>query len=257
VGRWQRQGGKAASTHGIGIAFAFDCASFLISAWTLARVTLHPSIAPAAPEGMWQAIAAGLMLVWRDMSLRVCILYWALCAFIVGGTMQVAMPVLAAARLDGAASLGLIMGLHGVGSLLGMAVSGATAKKRFGSFGSTILVVDAIAGALLMGMAMIHTTWQAGAFMLLLGVLNGFIQVAVFSWIQQRVPRAMLGRAMSIFMFIFMGLAPLAAAITGALLDKLSLTGLFIGAGAFLLAAATVAWLWTPIRHIAHETPIG
>ncbi|UUZ49679.1 hypothetical protein LP420_05520 [Massilia sp. B-10] len=135
---------------------------------------------------MWQAISAGLLLVWRDMALRVCILYWALCAFIVGGTMQVAMPVLAASRLGGAASLGLIMGLHGAGSLLGMAASGASARLRLGSFGSMILLVDAIIGALLMGMAMVHTTWQAGAFMLLLGVLNGFIQVAVFSWIQQR-----------------------------------------------------------------------
>lgn len=254
---WGDGSGKTASADGIGMAFAFDCASFLISAWTLARVTLHAPSAPAAPEGMWQAISAGLLLVWRDMALRVCILYWALCAFIVGGTMQVAMPVLAASRLGGAASLGLIMGLHGAGSLLGMAASGASARLRLGSFGSLILLVDAIAGALLMGMAMVRTTWQAGAFMLLLGVLNGFIQVAVFSWIQQRVPRAMLGRAMSIFMFIFMGLAPLAAAVTGALLDKLSLTGLFVGAGAFLLAAATVAWLFTPMRSIPHAPPAG
>lgn len=245
------------STHGIAIAFAFDCASFIISAWTLAKVQLHPAPPKAATEGMWRAIGDGLLLVWRDMSLRVCIMYWALCAFVVGGTMQVAMPVLAASRLGGAASLGLIMGLHGAGSLLGMAASGALAKQRLGSFGSTILLVDAIAGALLMGMALIHNTWQAGIFMLLLGLLNGFIQVAVFSWIQQRVPRAMLGRAMSIFMFIFMGLAPLAAAVTGALLDRLSLTGLFIGAGAFLLAAAVVAWLFTPMRNIAHAPPIG
>ncbi|UUZ49680.1 hypothetical protein LP420_05525 [Massilia sp. B-10] len=66
----------------------------------------------------------------------------------------------------------------------------------------------------------------------------------------------MLGRAMSIFMFIFMGLAPLAAAITGALLDKLSLTGLFVGACAFLLAAATVAWLFTPMRSIPMPMPL-
>ncbi len=250
-------GEQPGATHGIAIAFAFDCASFIISAWTLAKVRLHAAPVKAAAEGMWRAIGDGLLLVWRDMSLRVCIMYWALCAFVVGGTMQVAMPVLAASRLGGAASLGLIMGVHGAGALLGMAASGALAKRRLGSFGSTILLVDAIAGALLMGMAMIHTTWQAGIFMLLLGLLNGFIQVAVFSWIQQRVPRAMLGRAMSIFMFIFMGLAPLAAAATGALLDALSLTGLFVGAGAFLLAAATVAWLFTPMRHIAHATPIG
>ncbi|SHH07052.1 MFS transporter [Massilia sp. CF038] len=251
--------GQPGAAHGIGIAFAFDCISFVVSAWTLNKVRTHAAPPQAAAEGVWQAIGAGLTMVWRDMSLRVCIMYWALCAFIVGGTMQVALPVLAESRLGGAAALGLIMGLHGAGSLLGMGISGASAKLkwvRMASFGSTILVVDAIAGALLMGMAVIRSTWQAGAFMLLLGLLTGFIQVAVFSWIQQRVPRAMLGRAMSIFMFIFMGLAPLAAAITGALLAWLSLTGLFIGAGAFLLAAASVAFLFTPMPRITHGTAI-
>ncbi|HEY0061876.1 MAG TPA: MFS transporter [Telluria sp.] len=252
-------GSKPGAASGIGIAFAFDCLSFVVSAWTLDKVRLHAAPKHATAEGVWRAIGAGLQMVWRDMSLRVCIMYWALCAFIVGGTMQVALPVLAESRLGGAAALGLIMGLHGAGSLLGMGLSAASARWKFfrlASFGGTILVVDAIAGALLMGMAVIHSTWQAGAFMLLLGLLTGFIQVAVFSWIQQRVPRAMLGRAMSIFMFIFMGLAPLAAAITGALLAWLSLTGLFIGAGAFLLAAASVAWLFTPMARITHGPAI-
>ncbi|UUZ55218.1 MFS transporter [Massilia sp. H-1] len=248
---WGDGSGKAASADGIGMAFAFDCASFLISAWTLARVTLHaPSAAYRAGRHVashQRRTAAGLA---RHGAARV-------------------HPVLGPVRLHrrrhhagGDAGAGRLAsgrrrlarpdhGLaRGLSSLLGMAASGASARLRLGSFGSMILLVDAIIGALLMGMAMVHTTWQAGAFMLLLGVLNGFIQVAVFSWIQQRVPRAMLGRAMSIFMFIFMGLAPLAAAITGALLDKLSLTGLFVGAGAFLLAAATVAWLFTPMRSI-------
>jgi len=254
---WGDGSGATASTNGIGVAFAFDSASFVLSAWTLYQVRLHAAPAQPHTDGMWRAIGAGLLLVWRDMSLRVCVMYWALCAFIVGGTMQVAIPVLSASRLGGAAALGIIMGLHGGGALLGMALSGATARRRLASFGSTILAVDAMAGVLLMGLALVHSTVQAGAVMLLLGVLNGYIQVAVFSWIQQRVPRPMLGRAMSIFMFIFMGLAPLAAAITGALLDYLSLTGLFVGAGAFLLAAASVAWLLTPMRRIAHGAPIG
>jgi hypothetical protein len=43
-------------------------------------------------------------------------------------------------------------------------------------------------------------------------VLGGFMHVAVFSGIQHRVPPAMLGRAMALFMFIFMGLVPLSAA---------------------------------------------
>ena len=243
-------GSGPGAARGIGIAFALDCFSFLFSAWTLAKVHLHHAPPKAAAEPMLRAIGAGLAMVWNDVSLRVCILYWALCAFVVGGTMQVALPVLASTRLGGGAALGLVMGVHGTGSLAGMALTGVLGKFRVGTFGATILLIDAMVGVLLLGMGLVTATWQAAAFMLVLGLLGGFMQVAVFSWIQQRVPRAMLGRAMSIFMFIFMGVAPMAAAITGALLKYVSLTQLFMGAGGFLVIAVMVAWLFTPMRAI-------
>ncbi len=239
------------AARGIGIAFALDCFSFLFSAWTLSQVRLLHAPPRAAPEPMFRAIGAGVAMVWNDAALRVCMLYWGLGALVVGGTMQVALPVLAATRLGGASQLGIIMGAHGVGSLAGMALTGVLGKLRIGTFGATLLAVDAVVGALLIGLSMVHTTWQAGAFMLLMGLLAGFMQVAVFTWIQQRVPRPMLGRAMSIFMFIFMGVAPLAAAGTGWLLQWASLTELFIGAGSFVLLAVALAWLFTPMARVS------
>ena len=243
-------GGGAHAARGIGLAIAFDCFTFYFSAWTLHQVKLQYGGDKAAPQAVLRAIADGLAAVWNDLSLRICIVYWALGSFVVGGTMQVALPVLAATRLEGASSLGLLMGVHGAGALAGMLLTGAFGKLRFGTFGATLLVVDAVVGALLVGMGWVSAGWQAAGFMLVIGVLSGFLQVAIFSWIQQRVPRAMLGRAMSIFMFIFMGLAPLAAAMTGALLQYVSLTVLFSGAGLFLLAAACVAWLLTPMARV-------
>jgi MFS family permease len=238
------------AARGIGIAFGFDCLSFVVSAWTLSKVQMLHAPAKAAPEPLFRSIGAGLAMVWNDVALRVCMIYWGMCAFVVGGTMQVALPVLASTRLSGASALGLIMGVHGVGSLVGMALSGV-GKFRFGTFGATLLLIDAIVGALLVGMGLVSVTWQAALFMLVIGVMGGFMQVAVYSWIQQRVPGAMMGRAMSIFMFIFMGLAPMAAAITGWLLTYFSLTQLFMGAGGFLLGAAVLAWLFTPIAHVS------
>jgi MFS family permease len=99
-----------------------------------------------------------------------------------------------------------------------------------------------------MFMGAVVAAWQGAALMLVLGALAGFMQVAVFTWIQRRVPREMLGRTMSIFMFILMGLAPLAASLTGLVMQYLSLPQLFIGAGLFLLAGALLAFLLTPMR---------
>lgn len=245
-----RGGGQGAS-NGLAIAFGIDCLTFLLSAWTLSKVQARHAPPAAAPEPVLRAIGAGLAMVWRDVTLRTCMLYWAICAFVVGGLTQVGLPVLADTRLQGAAALGLLLGVSGAGSLLGMTLTGMLGKIRVRTFGLTILLADGISGLLLLPMGLVDATWQAAILLVLLGVLGGCMQVAVFSWIQQRVPRAMLGRAMSIFMFIFMGLAPMSAALTGFLLQYLSLAQLFAGAGLFLVGYSLLAGLFTRIPRIS------
>jgi MFS family permease len=237
---------------GLGLAFAFDAFSFALSAWTLARVRPLPVEGPArVPEPVLRSVGAGLAALWRDASLRTAFLYWGLCSCVTGGVMQVAMPLLASERLHGAAALGLLMGAQGAGSLLGMALSGVLGRRRLGNLGVTLLVVDGIAGLLLMPLGLITASWQGMLLIAAIGVLGGYIQVAVFTWIQQQVAPNMLGRMMSIFMFVFMGLAPLAAAGAGWLASFLSLPALFVGAGLALSVAALAAWLFTPMARLS------
>jgi MFS family permease len=236
---------------GLGLAFAFDAVSFALSAWTLAKVRPLPTAAPAkAREPVLRSVGAGLAALWRDTSLRTAFLYWGLCSCVTGGLMQVAMPLLASERLHGAAALGLLMGAQGAGALGGMALSGIVGKRRLGNLGLTLLLVDGIAGVLLMPLGLITAVWQGMLLIAVMGVLGGYIQVAVFTWIQQQVAPNMLGRMMSIFMFVFMGLAPLAAAAAGWLASMVSLSTLFVGAGLFLSVAALAAWLFTPMARL-------
>jgi hypothetical protein len=241
-------GFSATGASGLGIAFALDALSFAVTIWTLHKVGMRHGSTPAAAQRVLHAVGSALAMVWRDAEMRSAFLYWGVISFVVGGTMQVAMPVLASDRLGGAAALGLIMGGHGAGSLLGMALSSLKPGLRIGTLGTTLLAGDAIAGVLMMGMGAASAAWQGAALMLVMGTMTGFMQVAVFTWIQRRVPREMLGRTMSIFMFIILGLAPLAASLTGLAMQFLSLTQLFIGAGAFLLAGALLAFALTPMR---------
>jgi hypothetical protein len=200
-----------------------------------------------------RSVGAGIALVWNDMSLRMCFAYWGAVTLLIGGSMQVALPLLASERLHGASTLGLLMGAHGAGTLIGMAgaAKGGKVLSRI-SFGSLILLVDIIAGLLLLPMGVVSATWQGMAVLSLLGLLTGFVQIAVFTWLQRRVPPHMMGRAMSIFMFIFVGLAPLSAAGAGWLLTFFSLQQMFVGGGVVLVAMATAAWLFTPMRSISH-----
>ncbi|OEZ60605.1 MFS transporter [Duganella sp. HH105] len=250
-------GGVIADARGLAFAFGFDCLSFLVSAWTLSKVgKLTAPAQQEAPQSVLRSVGAGLMMVWNDVPMRMCFIYWGIVSLFIGGSMQVAIPVLASEQLHGASTLGLLMGANGAGMLLGMAGAAvAGARLRFASFGTVLLVVDGVAGLLVMPLGAVQAAWQAAALMLALGLLSGYMQVNVFTWIQRRVPPHMMGRAMSIFMFIFMGLAPLSAAVTGWVLTVISLSQLFFGGGIILVVFATLAYLLTPIRSITNNTP--
>lgn len=239
---------------GLGIAFAVDCASFIVSAWTLAKVKLRP-VAAAAPQPMLRAVGEGLALVWNDAVMRACFVYWAVCSCVVGGLMQVALPVLASTRLDGGASLGMLLGAHGIGTLAGMALTSIKGDLRVRNLGTTLLLVDAVVAALVFPLAWLASTWQIALVNIAVGVLAGFMQVAMITWIQRRVPPAMLGRTMSIFMFIVMGLAPLSAGLAGWALQYTGLPGLFTASGLFLAGAAALAYAFTPMRTMA-DAPV-
>jgi MFS family permease len=199
------------------------------------------------------AIAESLRSCWQDRELRALFLYFAAIAFFVGGPIQVALPVLAAERLPGgAAALGAMLAAHGLGALAGMAVSGLRPQWRLSTLGGTVLLIDSIAGAVFLVFGHVHAAWQGALLLLPLGALGGFVQVAVYSWLQRRIPPEMLGRSMALFMFIVMGLAPLASAAAGAALRVLDVTSLFTAAALCLLGVVVLGALFTPIRRIAY-----
>ena len=85
---------------GLGLAFAFDCLSFIVSAWTLSKVRSLQVTAAPSKQGILEAVGAGLATVWRDRDMRTCFSYWAIVIFCIGGLTQVALPVLASTLIS-------------------------------------------------------------------------------------------------------------------------------------------------------------
>ncbi|GKT21716.1 MFS transporter [Acidovorax sp. SUPP3334] len=254
-------GNAMANATGIGVAFGLDALSFGLSAWTLSKVRLLPAVPapsarPARPDGtaapaVLASVAQGLAHFWRDRELRTCFLYWSAVAVLIMGPLHIAMPVLASSLPHlGAAAFGTLVGAHGAGTLAGMVASGMLPRLRWGSLGMTLLAFDATIGLLFIPMGVIGALWQGIALMLAIGLLGGFMQVRIFTWIQQRVPPALIGRAMALFMFIFMGLAPISAAVTGWVMRGITLAQLFAGCGGALVVVAALAFLLTPLRQV-------
>jgi len=243
--------GGIADARGLGIALLLDAFSYLLSAATLARVRPLVQAPPAANKPpLLASLKAGLRYCWDDTVLRACFIYWGAMALFVSGPLQIAMPLLAE-RLGGAGTYGSLMAAHGAGMLAGMLLSSVRPGLRIANFGTTLLMADGVVGLLFIAMAAAAGMWQALGVLVVLGVIGGYLQVAMMSWLQRRISLDMLGRGMALLMFLFMGLAPVSAALSGWLVGIVGLNAIFAGAGLAMLVVVLFGYVATPIRHLS------
>lgn len=252
--------GGTADSHGLGLAFAIDTVSFLFSLASLSLIRLPDEASPGtARRGVFAELAEGVRTAWNDVPLRAFMLYAGAVTILVGGPVQVGLPMLADTRLDmGAASLGILMTANGGGMLVGAALSPRVVRRLQGRLGLMVLMFDSLVGLALAGLSQVHGTATGALLLATVGLFAGLVQVGVISWIQQRAPRAMLGRIMSIVIFIFMGVGPISAAAAGSLLKVIDLSTLFLGAGLSLSIIALSCMTSPALRAIgAPDRPGG
>ncbi|MFI4920652.1 MAG: MFS transporter, partial [Gammaproteobacteria bacterium] len=153
-------------------------------------------------------------------------------------------------------SLGILMTANGGGIIVGSVLSGMGARLFRGRLGIMVLSIDFTVGLAIMLLTQVHTTLTGALLLALTGLLGGIAQISVFTWIQQRVPQAMLGRTMSVVMLTFLGLGPLSAAAAGVLLNFITLTALFAGSGIILSALALFCLTRPSLRSIGVTQPV-
>jgi MFS family permease len=140
-------GHGVAEARRLGLAFAIDAASFLVSLgllWLIRGAARGQS--GARTNGVLADVGAGMRHVWADLPLRAFMLYAAAVTAFVGGPIQVGLPVLANSRLDlGPASLGLLMTANGGGMLVGGFLSRVVARAASGRLGVLVLCMDTFA----------------------------------------------------------------------------------------------------------------
>ncbi len=238
---------------GLAVAFTIDGLSFLASIVSLLIIRMRPAAKhegrPLA--GVLRSIGEGVRQVWRDFPLRAFILYVGAVSFFVGGPLQVGLPVLADQRLDwGAAAYGALMSASGAGVFVGSVFAGVGTRLFGKRLGLIVLLADSVGGLIIAAFGFVHHTVVGIGMLFTWGIVGGFIQIALITWIQRRVAPEMMGRTMSLLMFTFMGVGPLAAALGGVVLHATNVTTLFVGAGLLLTAIALASMLNPAIRSI-------
>jgi len=251
--------GAVGSAHGTGLAFAVDAVSFLFSVASLLAIRIAGDRDSRAPAGgVLGQMLEGIRTLWQDPQLRSFVAYMALVSVLVAGPLQVGLPLFAKTRLSaGAAGFGWLMTANGAGMLLGSVASTPVTRLMRGRVGIMVLSCDCAAGLALGALSVVHSVLTGAGLLVLTGLLAGTVQIAIITWLQRRVPQAMMGRTMSIVMFTFLGLAPLASALAGGLLKLISLSELFIGAGLTLSGLALLCLSRPSLRAIQLQSKVA
>ena len=230
---------------GVGVAFAVDALTFVVSMVAVVAVRTRPAAehrhAPAHPA---RALGEGLRFVRQRAWLWGTLLSAALAYLVFMGPTEVLLPSIVKNDLHGSpTALGLVFAAGGVGAIAAAIVMG---QRRHPERDVTVMyVVWTLATLAVAGYGLAAAAWQLMAACLVFNALET-VGTIVWATIKQRhVPAAMLGRVSSLDWLISIGLLPLSFALTAPVAGAVGARATLVGAG-IVGAAITLAALFLP-----------
>ncbi len=230
-------GGWLVAAFGLGVAFAVDAGSFVVSAAALFVMSSPPHPRPEHVGSAVAAVREGLRFVRSRVWLWGTLLSAAIAYLAFLGPAEVLLPYVVKNDLHASAgSLGLVFAAGGVGAVGSALVMGQRGHPRRDV--TFMYVCWTLATLAVAGYGLATATWQLMVACLLFNALET-VGTIVWATIKQRhVPPAMLGRVSSLDWLISIGLLPLSFALTAPVAGA-------IGVRATLIVAAVVGGVAT------------
>lgn len=281
-------GGVVVGTARLGIAFAVDALSFVVSAVTLMaighgaraqhqqgaqRPAASARLAPARADGVPSETntthsasenpnatraqsSATARSLWRLLisspELQILLLFTGLVNLTSGGVLEVALPTLARDDLRaGATGFGFLLVALSIGALVGGIATGWMARLQHR--GVVLLILGFLEGGCLALVPLAGTSLGLqGAALALggLGIANGVDFVLTVTILQHLFPREVLGRVMSLLMLAVYGLYPLSVALAGLVATQVGPALMFFAAGLSIFVAVAIAWSQPAFRRL-------
>lgn len=246
-------GAYAESSLGIAIALGVDAITFGICALLLGLIRSRQPLAAPKDEYIWSTIRNGWDYLWHHTGIRFMFVLMAAINFLFVGPILVGIPVLADQRLpEGARAFGYLMSAFAGGNLVGLVLAGILPRLSGRLMSGVIIGVLTAFGIVLISLGWFTSTVTDVILMAVIGIGNGYISLVIFTWIQLRTPKDMLGRIMSMLMLASMGLVPVSQALSGAV-SKWNLTALFILSGSLILLMVFWAAFQPALRSLSEE----
>jgi len=224
---------------GTGICFVLNAVSFLAVLTALALVrdeelyTVEKDPSARVVDGVRRAIA----FAWNDADLRLILAVVTVVAT-VGFNFHVLVPLLAADTLHvGPEGFGLLSASFGLGALVGALTTASFrgASWRMFAIGTTAF------GVLALLLAPVQNAVLAGVLLFAIGTSFTLFTANANALVQLGAPDYLRGRLIGLYLFAFLGLAPIGGLFAGWLADLGGTTLAFAVAGLTALAAIGVA----------------
>jgi MFS family permease len=224
---------------GTGICFALNAISFLAVLTALALVRseeLHP-VAKDPSAKVFDGIRRAVAVAWHDPQLKPILAVVTVVAT-VGFNFHVLVPLLAADTLHvGPEGFGLLSASFGVGALVGALTTASlrAASWRLFATGTTAFGVFALL------LAPVHDAVLAGVLLFAIGISFTLFTANANALVQLSAPDHLRGRMISLYLFAFVGVAPIGGMLAGWLADVGGTTLAFAVAGVTSLVAVGIA----------------
>lgn len=243
-------------TGGVAALFIANAVSYL--GVVIALLLMRPTPAPERTEdrlSMLESVREGVGYMRRDPVIRWSIVLAATLAFFARPYIFLVPAFAANVLLVGATELSYLMAGGGVGSLAGslLVANLGNVRRR----GRLMLIATGATGASLMLLMVQRDLTVAIVVSVFVGLSSIAFNGLTNTTLQSTAPDRLLGRVMSIFAMIFMGIMPLGQLALGASGSLFGIDVVLFAGGAAALTAAVYAYLRVPaIRDLERKAQV-
>ncbi len=249
---------------GAPLLFLFDGLSYLL-AGLFSSFTTIPQNLPEKKSNFREAaeqvrldVVEGFRYVWRQPGMRSLFLFAAALNFFFT-PVAVLMPFFVEDTLKSTSDwLGYMMAGMGVGSLIGYGLAGWLKFSPKNRSRAMVLSIIAMSG-FLGGTGLVTHPVQGLVMLLLLGILNGYININLATILQTTTPSNIRGRVFGLLITISSGLTPIAMGLSGIVADLVdqNIPAIFIGCGVCSIAISLGISFSKAFRdYLGHESVI-